>query len=125
MPVFTSYSCRFVFTCQAVASREGGFVVKIPQCPTSRTRSSTKFTSNSLRFPRVSESRNKSGLVRYDSRASERCGVRDRSGDIVAVQPPIKRDGFAVALRNFCSGFVESSFAHRQPTDAVRVTVAE
>ncbi len=29
---------------------------------------------------------------RYGSRASERCGVRDRSGDIVAVQPPIKRN---------------------------------
>ena len=35
----------------------------------------------------------------YDSRSGERCGVRDRSRNVISVQPPIERNGFAVALR--------------------------
>ena len=48
-----------------------------------------------------------------DSCSSERCGVRDRSSDIEAIQLPIKENRFAVALRNLCSRFFESSFPHR------------
>jgi hypothetical protein len=51
--------------------------------------------------------------------------VGDRTSEIVAIKPPIERNGFTVALRDLGSGFVESSFAHRQLTDAVCVTVTE
>src|SRR5438874_6012606 len=60
-----------------------------------------------------------------DSGAGERRGMRDRPGDVVAIKPPIKRNGFAVALRNLRSGLVESAFSDHQPTAAVRIAVAE
>ena len=59
------------------------------------------------------------------SGAGERRGMRDRPGDVVAIKPPIKRNGFAVALRNLRSGLVESAFSDHQPTAAVRIAVAE
>src|SRR5438093_6340901 len=44
------------------------------------------------------------------SGAGEHRGIRDRPGDVVAIKPPIKRNGFAVAVRNLRSGLVESAF---------------
>src|SRR5216117_4571237 len=38
-----------------------------------------------------------------DSGAGERRGMRVRPGDVVAIKPPIKRNGFAVALRRLRS----------------------
>src|SRR5947208_14291000 len=57
--------------------------------------------------------------------AGERRGMRDRPGDVVAIKPPIKRNGFAVALRNLRSGLVESAFSDHHPTAAIPVAVAE
>lgn len=48
----------------------------------------------------------------YDSCLGKPCGVRDRSGDIVAVQPPIKRNRLALAQSNLSGGLAESSFSH-------------
>src|SRR5438552_8533134 len=58
----------------------------------------------------------------YDSCARERCGVRDRPRDVVAIQLPIERDGFAVVLRNLSGGFVETSFAHVLTTNGHELT---
>jgi hypothetical protein len=40
--------------------------------------------------------------------------VRDRSCDIVSIEPPIERNRFATALRDFRGGFAKSSRSHRQ-----------
>ena len=47
-----------------------------------------------------------------DSCASQRCAVGDRPSDVVAIKPAIKGNRFAIALRNLCSRFFESPFAH-------------
>src|SRR4029450_7313130 len=71
----------------------------------------------------------------YDSRPSESSGRRDGASNIVPIQSPIERNGFAVAMRQFCCVSLRGR-DHRfrlqlrivdgsQATDAVRVTVTE
>ena len=58
----------------------------------------------------------------YDLCLSECRGVRDRSCNIVSIEPPIERNRLAVALRDFWGGLVKSSRSHRQFGQAFIVT---
>lgn len=60
---------------------------------------------------------------RYDSRARERSGVSDRPCDFILIKPPIERDKFAVALRDFCCSLLMRPFRiiNRRPNCALQL----
>jgi hypothetical protein len=46
----------------------------------------------------------------YESRARKRCGMGNRSGDVISIQSPVERNGFAKALRNLATGLLNLPF---------------